>query len=186
MIDDACLSCGVPLTDENRSGSDGRKKCKACHAAYERKRRSKNRAQINARQREIWAANPLRWKHYRLRGKYGITLEQYDALLAAQSGRCAICMVPFSDTQPYVDHDHATGEIRGLLCNSCNNGLGRFKDDPSRLRNAAAYLDLGPVKWLEVLGYDRPPVRASDVRGPTLQELGCGGTDADDDPRRRE
>lgn len=176
MSDSLCASCGAPLTEENRSGA--RKKCKPCRAAYERKRRSKNRAQINARQREVWAAEPRRWKHYRLKGKYGITIEQYDGMMAAQDGRCAICAVPFSDTQPYVDHNHATGEIRGLLCGNCNNGLGRFKDDPRRLLGAVAYLDAGPVKWLEILGAT-PAALEEDPR--SCRELGAAVSDPGDD-----
>ncbi len=58
--------------------------------------------------------------------------------------------------------------------------------DGAELRKELVQTAAVCVKWLEVLGYDRPPIRASDVRGPTLQELGCGGTDADDDPRRAE
>ena len=73
-----------------------------------------------------------------------ITPEQYDAMLAAQGGHCAICPA----TEPgrkrkyfCVDHDHETKEIRGLLCGSCNSGLGYFKDRPTFLRAAADYLE---------------------------------------------
>lgn len=75
--------------------------------------------------------------------KYGITPERYDELLAEQGGGCGICGA-LPETQQHgvlpVDHDHATGEVRGLLCSSCNNGLGRFHDDADLLRAAIAYL----------------------------------------------
>jgi hypothetical protein len=71
-----------------------------------------------------------------------MTLDDYDAMLAAQSGGCAICGTPPSvDGRALaVDHCHATGLVRGLLCRACNQGLGIFADDPQRLRKAANYL----------------------------------------------
>lgn len=72
---------------------------------------------------------------------YGIGPEEYAALLEAQGAGCAICRGQSSDgTGLAVDHDHTTGRTRGLLCSSCNNGLGRFRDDPVLLRAAAEYL----------------------------------------------
>jgi predicted nucleic acid-binding Zn ribbon protein len=73
---------------------------------------------------------------------YGITTAQYDAMLAAQGGCCAICRSATTNGRGgfQVDHDHATGAVRGILCNSCNQGLGRFRDDPALLLKAAAYL----------------------------------------------
>lgn len=75
-----------------------------------------------------------------LRATYGITVEEYNSLLEEQNGVCAIC----EDTYKHalcVDHDHKTGEIRGLLCKPCNLAIGNMKDDPDRLRNAARYLE---------------------------------------------
>jgi hypothetical protein len=75
---------------------------------------------------------------------YGIAAEEYDALLVAQGNRCAICGSPDwpgKDNRPHVDHNHETGQIRGLLCGPCNVGLGQFKDDPERLRAAIRYLE---------------------------------------------
>lgn len=84
--------------------------------------------------------------------KYGITQADYEVMLAEQGGGCAIC--GSTDAQNHtvfakhgtksslhVDHDHVTGKVRGVLCGPCNLGLGRFGDDPDRLRRAAAYLD---------------------------------------------
>lgn len=75
---------------------------------------------------------------------YGLTDEEYAALLEAQGHRCAICRRREWNGrhgQPHVDHDHKTKRVRGLLCDSCNNGLGRFKDDPDLLRAAISYLE---------------------------------------------
>ncbi len=63
--------------------------------------------------------------------RYGITVEQYDAMLRQQNGLCAICGRAPKRFRLAVDHDHETGEIRGLLCTRCNLGLGWFRDDPS-------------------------------------------------------
>lgn len=79
----------------------------------------------------------------RLKVDYGMTLEEYDGLLARQDGLCAICREPMA--RPEVDHDHGDGHVRGILCGPCNRGLGYFRDDPKRLRAAIGYLSLaGP------------------------------------------
>lgn len=81
-------------------------------------------------------------REVKLRNKYGITPADWDALHDAQLGRCAICLATLAEVAKVcVDHDHETGEVRGLLCNGCNRGLGYFKDDPDRLKRAAEYLD---------------------------------------------
>ena len=74
--------------------------------------------------------------------KYDIPPAKYLALAVRQSGGCAICGGK-SLRKKYlaVDHNHDTGEVRGLLCNNCNSGLGFFKDNAALLRLAAAYLD---------------------------------------------
>lgn len=78
-----------------------------------------------------------------LRFNYGLSLAQYETLLEKQEGLCAICRLPnTSKRRKYlaVDHDHETQEVRGLLCDQCNVGLGSFKDDPELLRRASLYL----------------------------------------------
>lgn len=76
-----------------------------------------------------------------LRLKYGITQEQYDEMVRRQNGLCAICEHAPIQKVLVVDHDHKTGVIRGLLCDACNVGLGRFGDDPKLLRAALRYLE---------------------------------------------
>lgn len=80
-----------------------------------------------------------------LRIRYGLTTAGYAAMLADQGGCCAICGAAPDGNTRYaklgVDHDHATGKVRGLLCDQCNRGIGAFKDDPTRLRAAAQYLE---------------------------------------------
>lgn len=76
-------------------------------------------------------------------GRYGMALDDYERMLAAQGGACGIC----GTGEPrgmgavfHVDHDHDTGTIRGLLCSNCNSALGLLGDDPGRLEAAARYL----------------------------------------------
>ena len=91
-----------------------------------------------------------------LRGRYGVDVEWYEAQLARQDGVCGICKKPESrrsrlkgkpgitsksTTRLSVDHDHATGEVRGLLCQRCNIAIGHLMDDIDYLKNAIAYIE---------------------------------------------
>lgn len=71
---------------------------------------------------------------------FGATPESLAALSDAQGNACAICRVPFDNTQ-VVDHNHVTGKVRGLLCNACNLGLGQFRDSSRLLVLAREYLE---------------------------------------------
>lgn len=79
---------------------------------------------------------------YTIAARYGMTAEEYRRRVSAQNGRCAICGdQPNEGKRLHVDHDHATGAVRDLLCRWCNYALGNAKDDPARLRSMAEYLD---------------------------------------------
>lgn len=86
---------------------------------------------------------PNREDHLRL--AYGISSEHYQWLLEKQGGVCAICGSANGGGRHeglfYVDHIHGTKRVRGLLCTNCNLGLGKFADDPERLRRAADYIE---------------------------------------------
>lgn len=81
----------------------------------------------------------LRSRNYRLKAKYGLSHDDYLILAESQENRCAIC--GDLDDQMVVDHCHVTGNIRGLLCNKCNVGLGMFRDRPDLLTAAIDYLN---------------------------------------------
>ena len=75
--------------------------------------------------------------------KYGISPEQYYELYKAQNGKCMICGKELENGKYLdVDHDKNTGAIRGLLCNSCNKGLGMFREDTEIMKNAIKYLEV--------------------------------------------
>jgi hypothetical protein len=79
--------------------------------------------------------------------KYGLTVSQFDQISKAQNGACAICNEENSlHGKLYVDHEHLTGEVRGLLCVRCNAGIGMFLDSTERLQNAIEYLTRSFIK----------------------------------------
>jgi Recombination endonuclease VII len=107
--------------------SDGLRYCVVCH---------------NLKGREWRAKHPDKLRRYKFKTLFGITPEEYDELLRSQSGVCAICGgEDVNGRNLSVDHDHASGKIRGLLCYGCNVSLGFFKDNAAVLRKAAAYID---------------------------------------------
>jgi hypothetical protein len=95
--------------------------------------------------------NPDKVKNKRYLERYGITYDQYKEMLKVQEHKCYICGTDEVDSRSEklcVDHDHATGEVRKLLCHNCNCGLGHFKDSAQFLSKALAYLEEhDKVKW---------------------------------------
>jgi hypothetical protein len=82
----------------------------------------------------------------RLKRLYGLQPGEYEKILLYQCGVCFICKRPPKEgTNLHVDHNHKTGETRGLLCWQCNGALGKFKDDSLRLINAAKYVENPPA-----------------------------------------
>ena len=110
--------------------------------------RSKDRKKYNQYQSE-WKANNLdKVRQYKWKARFGITPEQYNKMLLAQGGVCAVCGKPERKRHNTsnrvqllsVDHDHVTGKVIGLLCQDCNIGIGYFHNDPERIRKAIKYL----------------------------------------------
>lgn len=130
------------------SAGHPRSDCKQCAKAkrraeyasnpVKRERAKKNAANWQKKNPERNAEIRRRNKHkYRVR-EYGIDFDRWTEMLVEQSGRCAVCLSPMLN--PCVDHCHATGRVRGLLCKDCNTGIGHLKDDIERLRAAIEYL----------------------------------------------
>lgn len=125
-------------------GSGGKQSsCKSCQKKKSRawRRDNPDQARVVAKTWEL--NNKRRRKDLTLRRDHGIGLEEYEALFSKQKGVCAICKQLLIGSKGHldVDHDHTTGKIRGLLCNSCNRGIGFLKDCPTTLRSAADYLE---------------------------------------------
>ncbi len=84
--------------------------------------------------------NCERNRHYKR--TYGITVDDYNRMFEEQQGVCKICSLPANHNSNHlcIDHDHDTGQVRALLCDTCNRGLGYFKDDSRLIEKAAEYL----------------------------------------------
>ena len=105
---------------------------------YNRQYYEKNHDKIRIQQRKWHSTRRGYSTPGTRRRRYGLTQVQYDILMLTQCGKCAICTEVMEPS--YVDHDHETGRIRGLLCRHCNTGLGCFKDNPELLVTAGEYL----------------------------------------------
>jgi hypothetical protein len=135
-----------------------RSDCKACnlvakaarHASHPQPGRLRA-AQWNKENPERYRANQRAYvesgrksvsdRKSHLKRKFGLTQAEYDELLELQDGGCAICgELPGERVSLRVDHDHLTGEVRGILCVRCHNALGLFREDPALLTEAAHYL----------------------------------------------
>jgi hypothetical protein len=125
----------------------GEKEKARCRARHQRKK-----AEINALRRHRYATDPeyradvrasdaKNQRRKSLKRKYGLSLEGYAAMLARQSGVCAICREKEVNKPLAVDHDHNTRKLRDLLCDRCNVGLGNYNDDAALMRRGADYLD---------------------------------------------
>ena len=136
-----CRTCGEykPRSEfsKHAKASGGvQSDCKACAVVLQRERHKRQPARTAQIQRNS-----------KLKAAHGITIKDYESMLLVQQGQCAVC----GTTDPggrkglcgpvfHVDHCHTNGNIRGLLCHSCNVGLGMFKDSVTNLANAIAYL----------------------------------------------
>ena len=117
-------------------GAQGRHPaCKACRSLQAKDWYAGKRLEIIQSRREWRKRTGAHRRH-----AYGLSVEEFNSLVAAQNGRCAICDEVPTGRGFHVDHCHLTGRIRGLLCRGCNLALGNIKDDPSRLHRAADYL----------------------------------------------
>lgn len=150
---------------QSRDGLNAR--CKACLRncpkirQYAKRYKQRNRALLNRKASEWKKRNPekaraiaaswisrnrVRMKFLKfninLRTKYGIDAEDWARMFNAQDGHCAICLLKLDGGfHTHVDHCHATGKVRGLLCHGCNTSLGHLLDSPTVLRSAITYLE---------------------------------------------
>ncbi len=158
-----CKKCGtMKVLDEFYCASgmrDGRRSdCKACNLKEQHDKYATNPQLAIDRVKRWQAANPekvhaaqrkarakpgakQRSRADHLMRKYGITIGQYNSMLEEQGGGCFICgRLPRPDISLHVDHDHSTGQVRGILCFCCNNALADFQENPALLGKAAGYL----------------------------------------------
>lgn len=136
-----CSKCEQTSDEFHRCtrASDGLQAwCKGCQRRWLNDNRDKRRAA----EKKWIESNPDYNRNKRLRS-YGLTQEDYDAMLASQEHRCAVCEEELVDTKTtHIDHCHETDKVRGLLCLSCNTAAGRLGDCPDRVQALADYLRL--------------------------------------------
>lgn len=152
----SCSKCGAEKAPNqfypcktHKSGRQSR--CKDCQRVCAKEQWRSRPRDLQAR--AAWRRkNPEKMREYRRKDKlktFGLTPEEYDKLLEAQNGVCAICRGSCTTGKRLaVDHCHESGKVRGLLCGSCNTSLGKFKDSPDLLRRAADYVERGSVAFL--------------------------------------
>ena len=176
-----CARCKVEKAREEFGGVTN-PYCRPCHTKYERER---NR--VNGQQ------NPEYTRALNLR-RYGLTLEQFDNLLAAQDGRCAICGTDAPGGQGWhVDHDHrccntrktSCGRcIRGLLCSRCNIAIGNLRDDAVIIQAALDYVVAHRIRLDSLVGLPVEPVpvtrlpRKFQQKATRAEQVSRGGQEA--------
>ena len=110
-----------------------------CRSCYNKEYGRINREKMNEKSRSWAKANPQKIKAIKRKYLYGIDAETVKARELAQDGKCKICQIA---TAEHLDHNHETGQPRGLLCGNCNRALGLFYEDKERLHRAIMYLEL--------------------------------------------
>lgn len=155
MASKRCTKCGNVKDAHDfhkaKRGKHGRDSvCRSCKSNRQRQREAEywripeNKARKKASSRKSYLKNRVktleRCREYRLQKLFGLSVDEYDELLSTQGGVCRICGRPPGKKRLSVDHDHATGRVRGLLCSQCNQMLGLGGDDPTVLEMAARYL----------------------------------------------
>lgn len=136
-----CKPCWVAYTNEARRKRAAKsvrvRPCRDCGKYYPGARVQRCE---DCRGRAAAAHDPVRSRARFIKRLYGLEDGEYEALVVAQDGKCLICESVPDTGLLYVDHDHVSEEVRGLLCMQCNSGLGLFKDDAKILTRAVWYL----------------------------------------------
>jgi len=128
--------------ERRKDGTSGTKNtCKQCSDKIHSEYVKDNISKVREYSRNSYNPEKVRKQH--LKRYYGLESKQYDDLFLKQNGSCAICGTHQKDIKMAlnVDHNHNTGEVRGLLCHSCNRGIGLLKDSKDILKNAIGYLE---------------------------------------------
>ena len=121
-----------------------RSRCKKCEALGGEKYRKGNPDKVKRARKEYRKENLSRVRMWAVRTawkKRGFDPDEVEKFICSRQPLCEICGEKANGKALAVDHCHRTNKLRGLLCENCNNGLGRFKDSPSLLRKAASYLE---------------------------------------------
>ena len=144
------LKVGSEFHNARRAADGLQTYCKQCQLIVAREQREAKPHLHRTRDRRYRQKDPdkirAKYRRWDLKTSYGITPQEYDAMLEAQGGVCAICGAAPMSERAYrrrlaVDHDHETGRVRRLLCGTCNRALGLFEENPDWLRQAVHYVE---------------------------------------------
>ena len=146
-LDAYCKSCKLEM-DKSRNYQPMYSNMKMCTTCKQEKPATEfyiNKRSCDGLENRCTVCSKKRSRKHSIARNYGVSLEDYDSLLKKQEGKCAICCCDHNignGGYPHfsIDHDHITGKIRGLLCNSCNFAIGLFKDNIDVLMRAVNYL----------------------------------------------
>jgi hypothetical protein len=162
LLDTNCVECGNLLTANNWQPSKkerNSKRCSSCCNArsakwkesnpekvkeYKNKWSIKNKDKIKIYKTKVTTENK---RKHSIKTYYGVSWEEYLNIYQKSDGKCSICATPLSVHKEQnketacVDHCHTTGKIRGILCRTCNRGIGYLRDSPELLKIAAGYLE---------------------------------------------
>ena len=147
-----CKHCGLEantiedleLFKNNSQSKYGKQNlCRECDIAKQKEYRQAEEYKERDRAYRQKESYKQRRKDKDYQNKYGITLDEYNDMLHSQEGCCKICGVHHTNVHfgLVVDHNHLTGEVRGLLCGKCNTGIGNLQDDIKILKEAIKYLE---------------------------------------------
>ena len=155
-----CSKCGEekPFSEYHSKRGKSQPECKPCRSKYMAKLYQDNRERERAVRKAWYEKNKIlvceklrknrqdNLQEHRLRARLrrkGMSLEQYQSKIIAQRNSCEICLGSFGTDAykcSYIDHDHKTGKIRGLLCSQCNTALGLLREDIKLFQKCVAYL----------------------------------------------
>lgn len=139
-----CKKCG---SHNRMTLKSGYTQCLDCHKARNRAYQKTHRRSYPYNKTPAFKLYSLRWQ---LKKRYGLTLEDYNRMLAEQGNVCAICQLPPKpERRLTVDHCHKTTIVRGLLCDACNVGIEKFKENPETMGRAIAYCRRAALKAVQ-------------------------------------
>ena len=142
-----CKACSIEkpieeyhISHQGKTGPIYKSKCKICIREYHREEYH-NLTDVKKRERrnKNTCNNAEYRQSYRLKSRYGLTTEDFSAMIVEQQNKCKICKCDMDP--PQVDHSHNTGKVRALLCRPCNTSLGLLKENPQTLRNMITYIN---------------------------------------------
>lgn len=156
-----CKSCCKYFDQKRKGKTDGYKR-KWAEKNKDKKKEyyEQNKETILQKNKTYHKNNKIKIRNYQLKRNYGITLDEYNKMLVSQNHRCAICEVDevhAGKNGLYVDHNHETNQVRGLLCPKCNFLIGLAQENTSVLQEAIEYLRNEHAQQAESIDYLRPP-----------------------------